>query len=273
MSKRRGLYIILYGGEGMGKTSLALQFPGPRKVYSINEVGYENLDMIDKVPSGSENIEIDTHPQLIEELSMITDSDETRTVILDSTSGYCQIMREDILKEIYSKDDAGQNVDPERQMRMYGMFSEGDRVYAPMWIALLEEECLRLQAIGVNVIIIGHTKIAKVKSATTNDFQGNHINIPEWPRDVLTKSAQAVLYYTLDFTPVTTRAWKGKATESKVTENQEVRRIIYTQKHPSHSAKNCLNLPAYIWAGDDEISTYEEFVSKLPTKLRDQLNG
>ena len=267
----RGLYLIVYGDEGMGKTSLALQFPKPLRCLSINEFGYDNLDAIEKVPKGCENIQVEEHPELLHELKQCTD---VKTVIIDSASGYQQIMKDNILQEIYATDQYGNQNSPAAALKQFGSWgSEGYRIHGPTWAGKLEQQCLKLQARGINVILIGHTCLEKSKSVTTTDYQAAMLNMEKNPRAVLTKSAQAVLYMTLDFSVKTTKEFRKKPTEAKVTEDmgEEISRIMYTTKHPAHSAKNCLDLPPFIDMGESEQDCYENFVKKLPKKYQEHL--
>ena len=124
----------------------------------------------------------------------------------------------------------------------------------------------RARSKGVNIVLLGHTKIEKSKNIISSDYQSAMLNMESWPRDVLTKWAQAVLFMTMDFELRTTKTWKGKTTEAKVNASldEEVDRIIYTSKHPSHSAKNRLSLPPFIHMGESAEQTYKNFVKELP---------
>lgn len=260
--KHRGMGLIVYGDEGIGKTGFALQFPKPLRCISVNETGYEDLDDIDEVPNGCENEYVDTHANLLQELRQSTD---VRTVVVDSLSGYSQLMQEDIINTVYKRED--------NPLQAYGSFSEGPRIHGPIWAEQLEVVCNVLRAKGVNVILLGHTTIEKTKNIISTDYQSAMLNMEKWPRSVITKWAQAVLYLTMDFQIRNTKKWKGTATEAKVDASleDEVDRIMYTTKHPSHSAKNRLTLPTYIPLGDSAAEAYENFIKHLPPKIKEGL--
>lgn len=258
----RGMGLVVYGDEGIGKTGLALQFPKPLRCISINETGYEDLEDIGEVPDGCENEYVASHSDLLSELRNSTD---VKTVIVDSLSGYAQLMQEDIISTVYKQSD--------NPLQAYGSFSEGPRIHGPIWAERLEVVCNVLRAKGVNVILIGHTKIERSKNIISTDYQSAVLNMESWPRAVITKWAQAVLYLTMDFQIRTTKKWKGVATEAKASTGleEEVDRIMYTTKHPSHSAKNRLNLPTYIPLGESAAEAYQNFFKELPPKIQEAL--
>ncbi len=260
----RGMGLCIYGDEGIGKTGFALQFPTPLRCISINETGYEDLDEIGEVPEGCENEYVSSFSDLLTELRQSTD---VRTVVVDSLSGFSQLMQEDICSVVYKASD--------NPLQSYGSFSEGSRIHGPIWTERLEVICNVLRAKGVNVILLGHTKIEKSKNIIATDYQSAMLNMESWPRAVITKWAQAVLYFTMDFQVRTTKKWQGKATEAKADTGleEEVDRIMYTTKHPSHSAKNRLKLPTYLPLGDSAEEAYETFVKNLPPKLQENLRS
>ena len=257
----RGLGLLVYGVEGIGKTSFGLQFPGPLKCISVNETGFEDLADVGEVPSNCTNVYVDSFPDFITELRQ----SEEKTVIVDSLSGVAQLMKDDIIEDVYAGD--------QNPLKSFGSFSEGWRVHGPIWAEKIENAGTVLRNKGTNIIFIGHTKIEKSKNIISADYQSAGLNMESWPRDVLTKWAQAVLFMTMDFQLRITKSWKGTPTEAKVTGDleDEVDRIMYTTKHPSHSAKNRLKLPPFIQMGDSAEAAYSNFVEKLPQNFQEEL--
>jgi len=258
----RGLGLIIYGVEGIGKSEFSLQFPGPLRCISVNETGFEDLEDLGVVPENCEHHIASDWNDLLGEFRHSTD---VRTVVIDSLSGVAQMMKEDIIKSVYS---SAQN-----PLQAFGSFSEGWRIHAPIWAEQLETNANILRGKGINVILIGHTKIEKSKNIISADYQAASLNMESWPRDVLMKWAQAILFMTMDFQLRVTKTWKGTPTEAKVTGDleDEVDRIIYTTKHPSHSAKNRLNLPPFIHMGGSAKEAYANFVEKLPENFQKAL--
>ncbi len=260
----RGLGLIIYGVEGIGKTSFSLQLPKPLRMISVNECGYEDLDDIGAIPDGCENVNISSFPELLKEMRESTD---VKTLVIDSLSGVSQLMKDDILRNIYSTED--------NPAQKYGSFSEGDRIHAPDCAQRVENAGTVLRNKGINVILLGHTRIEKSKNVVATDYQSAGIDMGNWARNVLTKWAQAVLFMDMDFKLRITKKWKQVPTEAKVVGdlNEEVARIIYTSKHPSHAAKNRLNLPTYIQMGSSAEEAYANFLAVLPEKIKENLTN
>ena len=260
----RGLGLIVYGDMGIGKTSFALQFPGPLKCISVRESGFADLFDMGQVPEGSTNCIVTTFQEFIEELN---DVDDYRTVVVDSLSGVWQAAKDDIINQVYASKD--------NPLDAFGSFSEGARIHGPIWMEKVETFAERVRNKGINIVLIGHTKIEKAKNIISTDYQSAHINMESWPRDVLKKWAQAVLFMTLDFDLKITKKWQGVPTEAKASTSleEEVSRIIYTTKHPSHDAKNRLGLPPFILMGENANETYLRFVKCLTPNFQEHLSA
>lgn len=253
----RGLGLVVYGTEGVGKTSFALEFPKDLLCISVKESGYDDLEMVNQVPPGCEGMEVDSFASLIKTMQ---NAKSYRTVVIDSLSGVQQLMTKDILKEVYSN-----------ELKEFGSFSEGFRIHGPVWAEKVTNTAELLRSAGVDVIFIGHAKVELPKNVNGTDFATTEVDMEKWPRAVFLKWAQAVLYMTLDVEVMATKSWKGKAIEGKVKQDltDESDRIMYTSKNPSHSAKNRIGLPLFISMGDSPRQAYENFFNKLPDSLKE----
>jgi DNA polymerase III delta prime subunit len=258
----RGLSIVFYGTEGVGKTSLALEFPKELLCISVKENGFENLELVGDIPEGCDHESAETFPQL---LNILKKAKDYTTVVVDSVSGVAQLMTSHILKQIYDNH--------ENPQQAFASFSEGDRKHAPIFMEKFCSELTLLNNQGVNTIILGHARQETVKNPTGNDYNATVIDMESWPRAVLTKWAGAVIYMTLDLEVMVTKTWKGKPVEGKARQDLEALsdRIMYTTKHPSHSAKNLYKLPPYISLGESPQEAYKAFTKSLPENLRKQL--
>jgi len=256
----RGLSLIVYGTEGVGKTSFCLQFKKEILCGSIRENGYENLDMVGDVPAGCENKQINTFAELIQFIRTGKDYD---TLILDSVSGIQQLIAADIIATIYKKHD--------NPAQAFAGFSEGYRIHGPMWIERICNELTLLNSKGVNTLLIGHVRNENVKNPNGQDYVAAVLDMESWPRAVFIKWAAAVLYMTLDAEVMITKTWKGKPTEAKIVGDLEDAsdRIMYTTKNLSHSAKNLLNLPPYLSLGESPQEAYDKFYKALPSTIQE----
>ncbi len=256
----RGLSIIFYGTEGVGKTSFALQFKKEISFLSVKENGFANLDMVGDIPPNCDNTDIDSFQELIRYIRAAKDYS---TLVIDSLSGVQQILADHIIKVHYSDKD-----DPQKH---FGQFSEGYRIHAPRYVEQICNELTLLNNKGINTLLLGHAKQELIKVPTGTDYNATVIDMESWPRAIIKKWAAAVIYMTLDLEVVVTKTWKGKPTEAKAKNELESDsdRIMYTTKHPSHEAKNLLKLPTYISMGNSPQEAYQNFFSKLPPTLQE----
>jgi len=256
----RGLSIIFYGTEGVGKTSLALQFKKEISVLSVNENGFANLEMVGDIPDLCDNTDIGSYMELIKYIRAAKDYN---TLVIDSLSGIQQMMGSHILKQHYADKD-----DPQKH---FASFSEGYRCHAPFYAEQICNELTLLNNKGVNTILIGHSKMEEVKNPNGSDYKATVIDMESWPRAVFKKWASAIIYMTLDVEVMVTKTWKGKPTEAKAKAGLESEsdRIMYTTKHLSHEAKNLLKLPPFISMGESAEEAYHNFISKLPPQLQE----
>src|SRR5690606_39020004 len=96
----RGLGLVFYGGEGIGKTGTALQFCllGPLTCFSIGESGYSDLELIDEVPDGCINVNIHTWTDLRNNIKKINEG----VIVIDRLSGLQKILFEHVCKTVYN---------------------------------------------------------------------------------------------------------------------------------------------------------------------------
>lgn len=272
----RGLGLIVYGNEKIGKTSFALQFPKPVKIISLTETGFEDLDDVDEVPDKCFNENVEDWEQFLIELRS-TVNEDVNTVVVDSLSGVGQYMKKDILERIYKADNKGNQNSEDEAIKQFGSFNEGWSKHSPIWAEEMETTCNLLRSKKVNVILLGHVRLKKGKHATMDDYQMSAVDLDDAPYSVLKKWAQAILFMTMDFQLRATKLWKGKATESKVTDSiddGDVTRLIYTTLHPSHVAGNRLKtLPPFIQMGASAEAAYANFTKELPPKIQEGLSN
>lgn len=257
----RGLGCTFYGVEGIGKTEFSLQFPKELACVSIEESGYEDLDDFGKVPEGCVNFDIKTIGNLM--LFLKKKAGDFRTVVIDSLSGLENLIAKAVCDQDFNGD-----------MSKYSAYYVGPRKHAPPWASRVCTELDALRSKGTNIILIGHSKIELIKNPNGHDYNANLLDIDEGVRGVFTKWAQAVIFMTLDTEVMATKTVKGKVIEAKANNDllADSDRIMYTTKHPTHSAKSRIDLPTYISMGDSAKEAYENFVKVFPPgKVKDNL--
>lgn len=250
----RGLGILAYGGEGIGKTSWALRFPKPVICLSCGETGYEDLQLINDVPDGCENINITNYAQI----DAILKETESGTIVIDSTSGIQKLIFDYICATEYRGDR-------EKFLAYY----KGPRRDSPPVLQHTLDLCNVIRNKGVHVVFLGHVATEAQPNAFGPDYLSHILRMDNGTdtglRSTMTEFAQAILFMTLDVNidrAVTTDRNSKLVLEGKAKTNDT--RVMYTTKSTSHSAKNRLALPPLILLGDSADEAFENFWRKLP---------
>lgn len=258
----RGLGLVMYGGEGIGKTGTALQFAalGPLTCFSIGESGFEDLEIIDEVPSNCENVNIENWEQLISFTKKIDEG----VVVIDSLSGLQKILFDYVCREVYNSD-----------WDKFTSYWKGQRVDAPVFLDNYLQLLDALRHQGVHIILIGHMVTTNESNTLGADYLSHVIDMDQGDkggvRSCITKWAQAVLFMNIDvaITRATELAKDRTVLEGKAKDDDN--RLIYTTKAPGHSAKNRLNLPHIINMGESAKEAFKNLWSAMPQKYKDLL--
>lgn len=258
----RGLGMVFYGGEGIGKTGTALQAAvlGDLTCFSIKESGFEDLQVVGEVPSNATNINIESW----EELMHHTKKFDKQVFVLDSLSGLQAILFEYVCKVNY-KSDWGD----------FTSYWKGQRVDSPPF---LDEFLMRLDVLrskGVHVILIGHMVTTSETNTLGADYLSHVIDLDQGDkgglRSCITKWAQAVIFMNIDvaITRSTELAKDKTVLEGKAKDDDN--RIMFTTKAPGHSAKNRLQLPPIISMGSSASEAFKNLWSHMPKAYKDLL--
>jgi hypothetical protein len=250
----RGLGFLVYGSEGIGKTSFAAQFPKPMLMLGIKESGYQDLEEAGEVPSGIEFIYVTEWEQFIK---ILKEADEYKTVVIDGISGLQQILFDFVRKTMYGNDTA-----------KFTAYYSGPRQSSPLVFMEIETTLEYLRQKGTNVILLGHMKTETVPNALGQAYSTHAPDMDEAIRGIITKWAQAILFMNLDV------SFEGNNSNKKGSvADDKSHRLMYTTKAPGHWAKNRIGLPEYIGLGSSPSEAYANFVRSLKPQYKEHLNG
>lgn len=255
----RGLSILLYGLEGIGKTTFALQFPKPLAILPIREPGFSNLEMMGDVPPGV----VPSNVKNYEDICTVLRHIEARTIVIDSLSG----LQEELIYHVTNEDYKGSRI-------LFDSYSQGLRKTCPHYVAsfvdLLEYQVKK----GTNVIIVAHRQVDVDPDASGPDTK---IQVPFGDHAIygpLVKWASAILFLSgkkdIEIATKTT----GRGDNFQVIEGKaasHVSRMMYTSFSGNHIAKNLLHLPPVIAMGGSAEDSYKLFLEALPPKLQEVL--
>ena len=218
--KARAQKVVIYGPEGIGKSSFAVQFPDP--VFIDTEGSTDNMDVarLDKPSSWT---------MLMNEVAFIkANPDSCKTLVIDTID--------------WAESLAVESVCAQHGKKGIEDFGWGNGyTYVREEIGRFLNSLSELIDLGINVVLTAH---AQIKTFTQPDEMGSYDRyelklgkktssqtaplVKEW--------ADMVLFCNYETIVMTDK-------KSKKSKAQGGQRVMYTQHHPAWDAKNRHNLP------------------------------
>lgn len=249
----RGLAGIIYGKEGMGKTSLGLRFPGPVFCKSIFENGYVYLEDVGAVPDNTLNSNIRNWEVLVAE----TKATKSGTILIDSLKGFQAILFEYVCQNYY-----------ESSWVQFNSYSSGARKESVTILQTYLDLLSQKTAEGVNVVILGHMGTATLTNALGPDITCHMISMEDGDKGGIRSTLTAwsgfifFLYLQVEITRNVELSKDRKVLEGKA-DSGDVR-IIYTTTSLSHQAKNRWNMPNQIRMGKNADEAWANLSKHIP---------
>jgi len=259
ITQKRGLGFILIGDPGCGKTSLALQFPKPLHCLSVKESGYDDLDMADDIPQGCTNENVADYTQLVSAIQTCA----AKTLVIDAISGFQELFFEYLIKEHY-----------QGKRKEFYAYYQGPRQHAPQVMIHVTQALDNLRTRGINVILIGHTKVEAERTSMGADVLISTLDVDLGIRNSFLKWSQATLFMTKQYNIDIGTASIGRGDNIRIIEGKAAHttpRIMYCQQGGGHVAKNRLNLPEVINLGKSATESYLALYNNFPTKIQEMI--
>ena len=207
--------VVLYGVEGIGKSTFASQFPNPVFIDTEGSTSNMNVQRLDNPNSWQ---------MLIDEVNYVKQTKICSTLIIDTA---------DWAETLANKHVIARN----------GITSIEDLGYGKGYIMVGEEfgKLLNLLSdligIGINVVITAHADIKKFeKPDELGKFDRYQLKLSKQCAPLLKEWADVVLFANYETTVIT-----DSKTKSKVATGGQ--RVMYTTHHPAWDAKNRHGLP------------------------------
>lgn len=235
----RSVRCVIYGPEGIGKSTLASNFPDA--VFIDFEHGTDSMDVARfNTPKG--------YDLLIDLLNSISQEDCCKTVVLDTADRLEQMIIEHVCNkhQIRSIEDAG--------------YGKGYTYIAETWLKVMEA-CDKIIDSGKNVVIVAHAQMRKFEQP---DEMGAY---DRWELKLSRKSAPLLKEWAdmLLFCNYKTNVVTDEKTKSKKAIGGK--RVMYANHSPVYDAKNRFGLPDQMEMDFDCLSS----VFKSPEQIREEL--
>lgn len=223
----RAIRCVIYGPEGIGKSTLASQFPDA--VFIDFEHGTDSMDVARfNTPDG--------YNGLVNLLDIIAHEDCCKSVVLDTADKLEQLIIKDVCNkhQIRSIEDAG--------------YGKGYTYIAEEWIEIMKM-CDKIIESGKNVVIVAHAQMRKFEQP---DEMGAY---DRWELKLSKKSAPLLKEWSdmLLFCNYKTNVVTDEKTKSKKAIGGK--RVMYANHSPVYDAKNRYGLPDQMDMSFDEISS------------------
>lgn len=232
------LKVVLYGTEGIGKSTFASRFPNP--LFIDTEDSTKNLDVarFDKPTSWS---------MLMQQIKYTKDNpDICKTLVIDTADWAEQLEIEDLCarRKWSGIEDAG-----------YGRgYQYSAEEFGKMLNALNE-----VIAVGINVVVTAHACLRKVElPEEMGSFDHWEMKTSKKVAPMLREWADMVLFANYETIVVTTDSKKNKA--------QGSRRVMYTEHHACWDAKNRAGLAPKLPFDYAEIAAVIEGGAQTPVQ-------
>ena len=246
LKKVRGVQpprILVYGEPGIGKTTLAAEFPDA--VF---------LQIEDGTPGDLEIFsfgKIETFADLMERLSQLyTEPHDLRTVVVDSVTELQRL----VWNETCARGDDKGN--PKKQIEDFG-YGKGYVYSLCVWQEILDGlNALRSQR-GMTVILIAHAKVDRFDDPETQSYSRYEIDLHDKAVGMIERDMDAILFLK---TPVSVKVEDQGFNKERAIAQGSRQVMIHTAGRPAYVAKNRYGMPekiAYVkGAGFDALSKF-----------------
>jgi hypothetical protein len=219
--------ILLYGTEGIGKSTLAAQAPHP--IFIPTEDGLHEIDC-EKLPLATSTAEI------FQALSELAQADHPyETVVIDSLDWLERMIWDDICRQ-YGVSSI-EKVD--------GGYSRGFGYALPIWRKLIDALAQLHSERHMLVFLTAHAKVERFEDPETSAYDRYSPRLHKYAAALLSEWCDAVLFATRKIRTQTEDAgFNRKRATAHTLGDDSASRILKTVGGPACVAKNRYRLPA-----------------------------
>ena len=245
--------LLLYGTEGIGKSTFASQSPKP--IFIPTEDGLNEIDCA-SFPLAKTLIEIEDYLS-----ALAKEPHDYETVVIDSCDWMEQLIWDDVCR--INNVATIEKVD--------GGFGKGYIAALGFWRHILDLLDILHKQRGMAVILIAHAKIERFEDPETSAYDRYSPRLNKHACALLTEWTDAILFATHSFRTQTEDAGFGKKRTIAVGVGEDGgNRIIRSVGGPTCVAKNRYNLPRQF---DLSWNAFISELSKQPSENKETDNG
>lgn len=225
--------ICVYGGHGIGKSTLASQFPAP--IFISTEDGLDSLDVTSFPRAKALADVVDNIKTLLKE------EHGFKTVVIDSV---------DWLVEPLIADSVNAQYDEKQQA-----YGKGSLYMAEELREILQGlDALRLRR-GMNVVLIAHASVVKFEDPRSDPYDRYQPKLPRQCNALLQEWADVLAFAAFKVIIKKSEAKGFDAARTRGTTNGD--RLLHLVENPAYAAKNRYNCPEEI---DMTIEAFKKVV-------------
>lgn len=224
--------VMIYGIEGIGKSTFAAMSPNP--IFIQTEEGLGDIEC-DKFPLSL------SYSDVMSNLAeLYTEKHDYKTVAIDSLDWLERIIWAEVCrkKNTQNIEDIG--------------YSKGYKFALTQWRETIEALSALRGDKGMNVILVAHSKIEKFENPETESYDRYMVKIHKEAAAIVQEWCDEVLFATYQiFTKQTDEGFNRKRAHGI-----SGARVLRTTERPSHAAKNRLGMPEEIPLDWNEYAKY-----------------
>lgn len=218
--------LLLYGVEGIGKSTFAAQAPKP--IFISTEDGLNEIDC-DSFPLAKKLTDVESYLS-----ALATEPHEYQTVVIDSCDWLEQLIWDDLCR--INNAATIEKID--------GGYGKGYIAALRFWRELIDRLSVLHHKRKMAVILIAHAKVERFEDPETNPYDRYSPRLHKLANAAITEWADAVLFATRSFRTETKEMGFGKQRTIAVGIGKDGgKRVIRTVGGPACIAKNRYNLP------------------------------
>lgn len=245
--RERPFFILIYGGDGVGKTTFGADAPNP--IFLCAENGADQLDVA-RLPSPKTFKEV---MAMVDEL--VASEIPYKTLVVDSLDWLEPLCWEEVCKE-----NNAPNIE-----KVDGGYGKGYVFALKKWQGFIDQ--LKSLRDKMNVVLIAHSHIKPFNDPQHNAAYDRHeLKLNAKAAALFREAADAVLYAAFEvFT---------KKEGQKVRAYGEGSRVLFTERRPSFDAKNRYGLPFTLpLAWEDFEAAAKKGEPESPEALKTRVEG